>query len=217
MALIDLTQVFSDGMFSLKLFPRISVERCVRIEDRGLNVTKVEFAVHSGTHIDSPRHFFADGRTMEQIDLDETSGPAVCLAVDRGPGEQITVADLEAQSPGIERADMVFISTGYGRYFYEDHERYRRHPYLSTETAAWLVEKGVKMVALDVPTPDQPEEFRSPGFDWPVHHELLGNGVLVAEHVANLDRVAGRRFRAFAFPLPIKGADGSPVRMVAEL
>ena len=91
------------------------------------------------------------------------------------------------------------------------------HPYLSVEAAAWLAERKVKLVAMDVPTPDQPEATRAPGFDWPVHHLLLGRGILVAEHLANLNQVVGRRFRAFAFPLPIQGSDGSPARIVAEV
>ena len=86
MPFIDLTQPISDGMFSLKWCPRGTVERCVRIEDRGVNVTRVEFAVHTGTHIDSPRHFFADGRAIDEIGLDEVSGPAVGLRVDRAAG-----------------------------------------------------------------------------------------------------------------------------------
>ncbi len=216
MPFIDLTQPISDGMFSLKLFPRVAVERCVRLEERGLNVTRVEFAVHTGTHIDSPRHFFADGRAIDEIRLDEVSGPAVGLQVDRKAGEEITVADLERNQPGVEPGDIVFISTGWAPYFYGDPERYTVHPYLSLDAAAWLVERKVALVAMDVPTPDQPEAVRAPGFNWPIHHLLLGNGVLVAEHLNNLDMVAGRRFRALAFPLPIRGSDGAPARIVAE-
>ena len=217
MALIDHTQPFVDGMFALSVFPRVSVERVVRIEERGLNVTKVEFAVHSGTHLDAPRHFFANGRSIDQLSLEEVSGPAVGLAVERGPVEEITAADLEANSPLPEPGEIVFLHTGWGRHFHGDHALYHRHPYLSEDAADWLVERRVKMLAVDVATPDLPEGSRPPGFNWPVHHRLLGNGTLIAEHLNNLDQVVGRRFRAFAFPLPIQGSDGSPARVVAEV
>jgi kynurenine formamidase len=75
----------------------------------------------------------------------------------------------------------------------------------------------VKLVALDVATPDMPEAVRPPGFDWPVHRLLLGAGVLIAEHLNRLDQVTGRRFRAYALPIPIVGSDGAPARIVAEL
>ena len=217
MALIDLTHPFRSGMYSQRIFPPIKVERCIKIEERRLNVTCVDFAVHSGTHVDAFRHFVADGQAIDAIPLESFAGPAVCWAVEREAGEEITVADLEGSSPACEPGDMVFISTGWGRFFHEDPDRYRVHPYLSHAAAGWLVERRVKLCCFDLPTPDQPEAGRPPGFDWPVHHALLENGVLIAEHLANLEQVAGRRFSAYAFPIPFQGGDGSPVRVVAEL
>jgi kynurenine formamidase len=215
--LLDLSQPFRDGMFSQKLFPPVKVERCVRIEERGVNVTCTSSAVHAGTHVDAPCHFVPGGRSADQIDLSEVSGPAVAWGVDRGAGEEITVADLEAATPAAERGDIVFIRTGWDVHFHGDHERYHHHPYLSQDAAGWLVERGVKLVAMDIATPDMPEAVRPPGFDWPVHHLLLGAGVLIAEHLNRLDSVVGRRFRAYAFPIPIVGSDGAPARIVAEV
>jgi arylformamidase len=217
MALIDLTQQYRDGMFSQRLFPPVKVERCIRIEEGRLNVTCLDVCVHHGTHIDAPLHFVPGGRAAHELTLEEVCGPAVGLEVRRGPAEEIGVRDLEAQSVRVEKGDIVFIHTGWGSYFTTDTERYQLHPYLGTDAAEWLLERQVKLVALDVPTPDMPEPVRKPGFNWPVHHLLLEGGTLIAEHLNHLDRVAGRRFRAFAFPLPIVGSDGSPVRFVAEV
>jgi len=217
LALIDLTHLFRAGMYKQSLFPPIRVERCIRIEERRLNVTCVEFAVHSGTHVDAFRHFVADGMPIESIPLETFAGPAVGWAFDRAGGEEITAADLEAARPAAEAGDIVFLATGWSRFFEADPERYRVHPYLSVEAAGWLVERRVKLCIFDVPTPDQPETGRPEGFDWPVHHALLEGGVLIAENAAGLERVAGRRLRAYAFPIPFAGGDGSPVRLVAEL
>jgi len=216
--LIDLSQPYRDGMFSQKLFPPIKVERCIRIDERGVNVTCWSAAVHAGTHVDAPLHFIPDGPAIDVIDLERLHGPAVCLEVERGGNQEITVADLESGGPSPEPGDLVFIRTGWDRWFHTDHDRYHDHPYLALEAARWLVERRAKLVALDVATPDLAERGRRPpGFDWPVHHVLLGAGVLIAEHLANLDRVAGRRFRAFALPIPIVGSDGAPARIVADL
>jgi len=216
--LLDLSQPFRDGIFSQTLFPPVRVGRCIRLEDRGVNVTCTSSAVHAGTHLDAPCHFIPGGRSIDQLDLAEVSGPAVCWEVDRMGGEEITVADLEAQSPASEPGDLVFIRTGWDRHFHGDPRRYHVHPYLSMEAAGWLVERGVRLLAMDVATPDMPEAVRpGTGFDWPVHHLLLGAGVLVAEHLNRLDQVVGRRFRAFALPIPIVGSDGAPARIVAEV
>lgn len=217
MALVDLTQTYRDGMFSQKLFPPVRVTRCIKIEESRVNVTCLDVCVHHGTHIDAPRHFVPDGRTVDELALEEVSGRAVALSVQREAGEAITIADLEDQPRSVEAGDMIFIHSGWGAYFHADPERYSVHPYLAEDAVDWLREREVKMLAVDFPSPDMPEPLREPGFNWPVHHGLLEAGILIAEHVANLDQVAGHRFRAFAFPLPIAGSDGSPVRMVAEV
>jgi arylformamidase len=217
MPLIDLSQAYRHGMFTQRLFPPVKVTRCVAIEDRGVNVTCLDVCVHHGTHLDAPLHFIPDGRSAAELELSEVCGDAVGLQVHRAGGEAITAADLEDQEQQVRPGDVVLIDTGWGRYFHEDHARYELHPYLGEDAAGWLVERGVKLVCIDVPTPDLPEPLRDAGFDWPVHHHLLGHGTLIAEHLNRLDLVAGRRFRVFAFPLPIAGADGSPARIVADL
>ncbi len=217
MPLVDLTQPFRDGMFSQQLFPAVRVERCIRYEERGVNVTCVSAAVHAGTHVDAPCHFVPGGLSVDQLDLDRVSGPAVGWEVQRGPCEAITAADLEACRPAARPGDLVFLRTGWDVHFHAGHEAYHRHPYLSVEAAAWLVERRVGLLAMDVPTPDMPEAVRQAEFDWPVHHLLLGAGVLVAEHLAHLERVAGRRFTAYALPIPYAGSDGAPARIVAAL
>lgn len=217
MGLIDLTQTFADGMFGLSTLPPISVTRQRTIAEHGVNVTLLGCSVHSGTHVDAPCHFIEGGRDASQLSLEDASGDAVCLDVPAAAEDEITRDRLErAARDLLRRGDIVLIHTGFGRFFTEDPERYKHHPFLSPDAAAWLVERGARMVALDIPTPDRPEWLRPPGFDFPVHKTLLGSGVLVAEHLANLDRVAGRRMRVYAFPLPIRGGDGSPVRFVAE-
>ncbi len=217
MALIDLTQPYGDRMFAQKLFPDVRVERCIRFEDRRVNVTCLSAAVHSGTHVDAPLHFVPGGLAAADLELERLHGRAVGLAVDRQAGEEISVRDLESGGPAVEAGDIVFVRTGWDVHFHRDHDRYNDHPWLSLDAAGWLVERRVKLVGLDVATPDMPEAARLPGFDWPVHHRLLEAGVLIAEHLARLDLVAGRRFQAYALPIPIVDSDGAPARIVADL
>jgi arylformamidase len=215
--LLDLSQPYSNHMFSQRMLPPVRVERCVHIEERGVNVTCFSAAVHAGTHVDAPCHFLPGGRSADQLDLADVSGPAVAWEVEKAGEEEISVADLEINTPRAERGDIVFIRTGWDIHFRNDHERYHHHPYLSIDAADWLVERGVKLLALDVATPDMPEAIRKAGFNWPVHRRLLGAGVLIAEHLNRLEQVTGRRFHAYALPIPIVGADGAPARIVADV
>jgi arylformamidase len=96
-------------------------------------------------------------------------------------------------------------------------EHYEQHPYLSTDAAQWLVDHRVKLLGVDFSTPDLPGYLRPAGFNWPVHHILLANGVLVAEHMTNLGSFAGKRIEVMFLGLGIAGSDGSPARAVARL
>jgi kynurenine formamidase len=46
---------------------------------------------------------------------------------------------------------------------------------------------------------------------------LLGHGVLIAENLANVARVAGRRFTLLVCPVPIVDSDGAPARILAQV
>lgn len=218
MALVDLTQPFRDGMFVMGALPRVTVERLRSMPEHDLNITRMDCAVHSGTHLDAPNHFIFGGRSISELSLDDVSGPASAIRIDCSPEHEISAAALEQQATGLVRdGDILFIETGWSQYFAEDTALYRRHPYLSIEAAEWIVERKIKIVALDIPTPDRPETMRDSGFDFPVHHLLLGRDILIGEHLTNLAALSGRRSHAYAFPLPIVGADGSPVRFVADI
>jgi kynurenine formamidase len=58
---------------------------------------------------------------------------------------------------------------------------------------------------------------RPPDFAFPVHYTLLSQGVLIAEHVTNLEQLAGQRAEIMFLGLNIAGSDGAPVRPVARL
>lgn len=217
MSLVDLTQPYRDGMFVLPSFPRVTIGRHQTLDAHGVSVTRIDAVVHAGTHLDAPSHFIADGASIERVPLERCSGPAVALRVDRWPGEEIRVADLEASGPVPAPGELVFLATGWARHFAGDPARYELHPHLSLAAAEWLIARGAGLVGIDAPTVDLPAPLRTADFAWPVHHLLLGRGVFVIEHVGDLTPVVGRRFRAHAFPLPIVGGDGSPVRLVAEV
>ena len=120
---------------------------------------------------------------------------------------------MEATGAKVERGQIVLLATGWDRKF--STPEYHTHPYLSVEVALWLLDRGVKMVGVDFFSADLPVPRRPQGFDWPVHHLLLGNGILIAENLANLTTIAGRRLTIGAFPLKIKGGDGAPARIFA--
>ena len=74
----------------------------------------------------------------------------------------------------------------------------------------------MKLVAVDTITPDLPHDLRPEDFDYPVHCALLQRGILIAEQLANLDSVSGRRVEFLFGAILISDCDGAPSRVLAR-
>ncbi len=179
-----------------------------------VSITEIKIAAHVGTHIDAPRHFFPGGRTIDEYPLDHFAGPGVILDVRREGPVELTAEELRNARPAIESRDIVLLYFGYAERYGE--EGYRQHPYLANDATGFLVQQSVKMVGTDTMTPDFPVAHRRPLFDYPVHRHLLAHDVLIIENLGGgLKEVLGRRLMIVAFPLRIRGGDGSPVTVGA--
>lgn len=212
---IDLSHVLHDDLPKAPFFPRPSFRRIMAQPEHPLNVTEIQMVVHIGTHVDAPRHFFSDGPAFHEIPLERLHGQGVVWRIIKGDYGIIDVADLEAARPLLTPGDILAIDTGYSRHF--GTPAYDRHPSLSVEAAHWLVRQRVKLVAVDTVTPDLPVQKRPKGFDWPVHHVLLSQGVLVSEHLNNLSALAGARAEFMFMALNVREADGAPARVLGRL
>jgi kynurenine formamidase len=213
-AWLDLSHVLSNDLPTVPFFPVPRFEQIMTQPKSPLNVTEMQMVVHLGTHVDAPRHFFSDGPAFHEIPLERLHGHGVVWHVEKPDYGVIDVADLERARPAANAGDIVVISTGWWRHF--GNERYDSHPSLSVEAARWLVNKCVKLVAVDFVTPDLAVNRRQPGFSWPVHHVLLGHGVLVCEHITNLKTLVNSRAEFMFSALNIRNSDGAPARVLAR-
>jgi len=195
-------------------FPEPRFEKLMTIPEHPANLTEMQMVCHFGTHLDAPLHFITEGPAMDAVPLDRLYGQGVVLKVAAGDDMLVTAAHLEKASPAVEPGDIVIIDTGWTGFM--DSDRYFDHPALSLDAAEWLVDKRAKLVAVDLLTPDMPSIKRPEGFTWPVHHELLGQGVLIAELVRVAPELCGRRIEAMFVGLNIEGSDGAPVRALAR-
>lgn len=92
---------------------------------------------------------------------------------------------------------------------------YSDHPFLSEEAAQLLVDKGVRLIAMDTPMPDNPKNGKDSNNDSPCHKIALGKDVLLVEYLCNLKSLTRQEVQLIVMPLKIQGADGSPVRCIA--
>jgi arylformamidase len=168
------------------------------------NLSRLTIGTHTGTHIDAPRHFLPSGTSVDQIPVDLLVGPA--LVVQMAVEQEIAAADLEASAipPGTER---LLFKTRNSRLLDDDDFR-RDFVYVTLDAARWLVERGVRLVAIDYLSVERMDA--QPNI---VHQTLLRAGVVIVEG-ADLRQVAPGPYLLACLPLKIEGADGSPVRAV---
>ncbi|MFC2066430.1 cyclase family protein [Chloroflexota bacterium] len=216
MKLVDLTRPFVAGGMHPK--PQMDIEMtAVRtIEKDGMNILRICFGNHIGTHLDGPKHIIPGGKSLDELPLESFYGTGVVLDLRRGPNEAITARDLESAKPTIEKGDVVLLNTGWSAKFGTTDYR-QNHPYLGVDAAAWLVEKNVRMVGIDTTSLDLPHSLRKEGFTHGALRTLLENSIPAIHNLTNLEAVVGKRAIIMALPIKFSGSDGSPARVVAQV
>jgi kynurenine formamidase len=106
-----------------------------------------------------------DGPAFEDVPLERLTGPGVVWRVENPPLGLVEPSDLEAMRPALEPGDIVALDTGAQARM--GTEAYDQHPSLSVEAARWLLERQVKLIAVDVPTPELALSVRPDGFAGP--------------------------------------------------
>jgi arylformamidase len=216
MKIIDLSLLIEEGMmtFPTHWHPVVEITILGRHGIEGRETRKLVLGTHLGTHADAPRHFVPNGRTIDEVPLDVLIGPAT-VADFTGcvPLQEIGVGDLEQRLREKIPARLI-LRTGWSEYFGKM-KFYTEYPFLSENAARWLVEKGVRLLAMDTPSPDNPAHSRGASNDSPNHKVLLGAGVVLVEYLANLKALTATEVELIVMPLKLKGCDGSPVRCVA--
>ena len=216
MKIVDLSLLIEEGMmtFPTHWHPVVEVTILGRHGIEGRETRKIVLGTHIGTHADAPRHFIPNGATIDQLPLDVLIGQAtIADFTNCGPLQEIDVADLK-QRLGDNLPARLILRTGWSEYF-GDMKFYNEYPFLSENAARWLVEKGVRLIAMDTPSPDNPAHSRGTAKDSPNHKILLGAGVVLVEYLTNLKALAGAEVQLIVMPLKLKGCDGSPARCVA--
>jgi arylformamidase len=211
---VDLSQPLWEGSDRAGRTSAPVLRPLMDLEHDPFAMMEYSFSSHIGTHLDAPSHFVRGGRTIDEIPLDRVIGHGVVLDAATAPNTGFGAETLAAGGPEPEPDGIVLIRTGWEEK--AGTPAYFEHPYLLDSAARWLVDHRVKLVGMDLITPEMPEAVRQGAFTWPVHRALLENDVLVIENVCNMRSLLGRRVEVIAAPIKVKGGDGSPVRLLAR-
>lgn len=212
--LVDLSHTVEDGVVTYQGLPApIICDYLTREASRKLyapgtefQIGKIEMVANTGTYLDSPFHRYANGKDLSELDLRKMANlPAVkILALDRQAIDRSCFPRKEAVE-----GKAVLVETGWSRHWKTD-QYFEGHPFLTEDAARFLVDSGAVLVGIDSYNIDDIKDLRRP-----VHSALLGNEILIVEHMTNLGAVPQADFKFFAVPVKVKGFGTFPVRAFA--
>lgn len=200
--IVDLTHQIDS---TIPVFPEdmpVQLTKIKTLESDGYTNYRIEISMHAGTHIDGPMHLSKKDIFISQI-------PCECF-IGRGRvidarGESL-ITCRDEYTEGIEEGDIVLFYTGHDSLFGKE-TYYTEYPVLDEQFAQYLINKKIKMVGFDSPSPD-----RHP---YTIHKMLLANNIYIIENLTNVHTLLSvARCEVIALPIPIQ-ADSSFARVIA--
>ncbi|MCB0062855.1 MAG: cyclase family protein [Caldilineaceae bacterium] len=175
----------------------------VRPEGEWYVMSDVELMNHVGTHIETPFHCLKEGNDLSTTTLDQLIGDAVILDLSDAEAEGgVTLEQVQSaaeQAGGVKRGDIVFGRMGPTKYF-------------STAGLQWLVEQGIKLMGVDSGGVELTHDTTHAN----VNHLLLFRAnIPLIENLTNLDQLTQPRVKVYALPVPVRGLDAFPLRVIA--
>lgn len=195
--------------------PPFLIKKAGRLEVEGRESKQISFGSHTGTHIDAPRHFVKNGKTIPDIPLDRLVGEVSIVDFTNLKNNECITKEMLKK---IRITKKMMFKFGWGKYWNKK-RFYSGYPFFAKEAAEYLIDQNVELIAMDSPSPDDSriklsKETRGTKADSPIHKIFLRAGIVLVEYVANLDKVKNyNSWMIAANPLKIKDADGSPARV----
>ena len=191
MKIIDISQ----EVLSCKVYegdPTPKANKIIDMEDGGVyNLSALSLCAHNGTHVDAPLHFFRDGKSIDEMELEHFVGE--CFVAEHN-GDVLATDALEilekARKSGAEKRILI-----------------KGNATVTEEAARVFADAEILLLG---------NESQSVGpIDSPmaVHKILLSKDIVLLEGIV-LDKAREGRYILNCAPLNIKGFEGSPCRAI---
>jgi kynurenine formamidase len=201
---VDLSHTVRNDMPTHPFDDRVRLYQNRYLERDKYNDSRLETGMHAGTHIDIPRHLLHREESVDEWPIERFIGDGCLLNV----CQESRVSMKAEYTSLIKEDDIVLLYTGFDK-LYGEETYFTQHPVVDEELATFFVERKVKMVGMDLPSPDK--------YPFNVHLKLFAHNILIIENMTNLDKLVSiERFEVIAFPLKIK-SEGAPARVVAKV
>lgn len=190
----------------------------------GFNINEWRIIEHTGTHIDAPLHFTADGKGVGELAVQDLVAPLVVIDIrakaDANPDAELTPDDIKAwtdKNGDLPEGSVVAMLSGWGAHVATDKFRNvgddgktMHFPGFHLEAVKQLLETSTKAIAVDTLSLDY---GKSP--DFIVHRTWLPAGRYGIEGIANLDKLPAKGATIVVGAPKIAKGSGGPARVIA--
>lgn len=187
--------------------PKVTIERMQKLEDgANANVSCIEMGLHTGTHVDAPYHFLAEGAMLSAIPLNRFFGEATVINIPLDV--DIINADVLTRIDQALITERILFKTRNSGFWAETTGLFHNDFVgIDKSGAEYIVDHGVRLVGIDYLSIAPFRKSR------PTHETLLGAGVLIIEGL-DLSAVNQGKYQLYCLPLKLGNAEGAPARTI---
>ncbi|MET7242039.1 cyclase family protein [Methylobacterium sp. EM32] len=222
---VDLTHALYEGFPTFDGSKWFTMEPVFTYAKEKLNINRWTLMEHTGTHMDAPLHFSADGMSVDLLPVTDLVVPLAVIDIaaraQDNPDSAVTPDDIKAwetKHGPLPEGCCVAMHSGWGRllasprFVGRDAQGKNHTPGFHGETAHMLLtERKVKGLGVDTLSLDLGIETGS----FPVHYSWLPSGRWGVECLANLDTLPAKGAHLVLGGPKVKGATGGPSRVMA--
>ncbi len=221
----DLTHDYDETFPTYFGEPGVEIEQKFNFVENGFNLMSLTLNEHTGTHMDAPLHFSADGQAVNEIPVENLVVPLCVIDIAAKAAEnadaQVTPQDIKAyiskHGPIPDKA-CVAMHSGWGKHVATDKFRNvgddgktMHFPGFHVEATKMLLEETKAVgIASDTLSLDH-----GPSGDFATHYAWLPQNRWGIENIANLDKVPASGATLVVGALKHKGGTGGPARIFA--
>lgn len=226
---LDLTHTITETFPWYPVFTPAQRRTPFRVETNTFYAQQWEIWEHTGTHLEAPGHFAANGRLIPDLALEEFIGvPIVLIDVAKrsaaDPDTAVTAADLEAYEKSHGRMPegaAVLMYSGWdervnrpGAYLNAGPDGRLHSPGFAADAVDWLLtQRTILGIGVDTVSLDQGRALE----DFPVHVKWLGADRWGMENLKGLGKVPPAGARLVAAPVPYQDGSAGQCRAFALL
>jgi arylformamidase len=207
MKIFDVSLTIREGMPVWPGDDQVILKRRTKIEEGAhANVSFLSLSAHTGTHVDAPFHFLANGSKVDEMPLDVLIGPVQLIEVP--DSIKVINADVIAGLNIANEPKRLIFKTSNSHYWDLDTDEFQTgFVGIDLSGSEELVKRGIKLVGIDYLSAS-PYKISKP-----THDELLGAGMVIIEGL-DLRNVKTGLYKLICLPMKLHGADGAPARVV---